>query len=163
MTLYELTDELLTILAMAEDDEDDEALKGSWEAVSGEFDDKVEAYCKVITQMEADKDAIKAEEKRLAERRKRIENRIEWMKGSIKASLEAVGKKKAGGTLFTVSIRGKGGALPLVVDVEADELPAEFRKSEFKADNAAIRDALEAGRELEFARFGERGDYLKIN
>ena len=162
MTLYELTDELLTILAMAEDDEDDEALKGSREAVSGEFDDKVEAYCKVIKQMEADTKAIEDEEKRLNERKKRMKSRIEWMKGSVKAALEAVGKRKAGGSLFTASIRGNGGALPLIVDVEADQLPAEFRRIEFKADNSAIRDALDAGRELEFARFGERGESLTI-
>jgi hypothetical protein len=162
MTLYELTDELLTILAMAEDDDDDEALKGSWEAVNLEYNDKIEGYCKVVKQMEADCYAIREEEKRLADRRKRIERRIEWMKGNIKISLEAVGKRKAGGKLFTASIRANGGQLPLVVEAKAEELPAEFRKIEFKADNAAIREALEAGRELEFAHFGERGETVNI-
>lgn len=163
MTLYELTEELLQIIDIAEEDGEDEALIGSWEAVSGEFDDKVEAYCKVITQLDADAQALKSEEKRLSERRKRIEKRTDWMRQKVKEYMTAVGKRKAGGTLFTASIKTNGGVLPLIVEGKAADLPAEFQRVVYEADNGAIRDALEAGRELPFAHFGERGESLKIS
>lgn len=162
MTLYELTEELRLILEMAEDDDDDEALWGSWEAVSGEFDDKVENYCKVIKQMEADVTAIKEEEKRLSERRKRIENRIEHMKQNIQTALNATGKRRAGGNLFTASIRANGGRLPLIIDVDDEHVPWEFQKVKVSANTEAIRDALDHGRELDFAHYGERGESLSI-
>lgn len=162
MTLYELTDELLMLLTMAEDGEEEEAFADTWEAVSGDFDEKIENYCKVIKQMEADGKAIKDEEARLYERRKRIENRVEWMKANIMTAMNATGKKKAGGTLFTASVRNKGGKLPLILDCDESDVPFEFQKVKIMANNEAIRDALDAGRELEFAHYGERGQTLNI-
>lgn len=162
-TLHELTEELLEILDLAEEDDDDEALLGSWEAVSLEYNDKIEAYCKIISQIEADEKALDEEQKRIAGKRDRLKKRAKWMRERVLDSLRATGKRKAGGTLYSAYIRVNGGVLPLVVECDVDELPEEFRKVEYKADNGAIRDALDAGRELDFAHFGERGESLKIN
>ena len=162
MTLHELTEELMLLLSYAEDGDDDEALLGSWEAVSGEFDEKVENYCLVIAQMEADASALKAEEKRLKEKRERIENRVTWMKDRIKSSLEAVGKKEAGGNLYKAKIRKAGGRLPVILDVEEDKVPFDFQKCVVSPNMEAIRDALDKGA-IDFAHYGERSEYLKIN
>ncbi len=163
MTLFELTGELLDLLDMAEqEDIDEEALQGSWEAVEMEFDDKVEGWCKVIKSLEATADALKNEEKRLKAKRDTLENRIKWMKEAVRRALEAVGKKKAGGDIFTASIRPNGGKLPLVLDVDEDKVPFEFQKVAVSANKDAIRDALDSGRTLDFAHYGERGESLQI-
>lgn len=162
-TLHELTDELLAILDLAEEEDDDEALLGSWEAVSLEYDDKIEAYCKVIAQIEADEKALDDEQDRIEKKRGRLKKRAKWMRERVMESLRAVGKRKAGGKLYSASIRVNGGVLPLVVECEATKLPDEFKRVKYEADNAAIREALDAGRKLDFARFGERGESLKIN
>ena len=162
-TLHELTDEFLAILDLAEEEDDDEALLGSWEAVSLEYDDKIEAYCKVIAQIEADEKALDEEQDRIEKKRGRLKKRAKWMRERVMESLRAVGKRKAGGNLYSASIRVNGGVLPLVVECEATKLPDEFKRVKYEADNAAIREALDAGRTLDFAHFGERGESLKIN
>lgn len=163
MTLYELTEELMELLAMAEDEDvDPQILQDTFEGVEGEFDAKVEAYCKVIKGLMADMEVLKAEEERIAKKRKTIENNVTSMKDTIELALRTVGKTKAGGKLFTASIQKNGGKAPLVVTLQPEELPEEYRKVEYKQDSDAIRKALEEGKELQWACLTERGESLRI-
>jgi len=66
MKLYELTGEWLSLMEMADDPElDEQAFQDTTEALEGDIDEKVENICKMIKNMEADADALKAEEKGL--------------------------------------------------------------------------------------------------
>lgn len=162
MNIYELTGELLELLEMAESGEIDEALTDTLEAVGDEFDDKIEAYCKVIQTLNADAEMLKAEEKRLAEKRGTIEGNVKRMKNAVENAMRAVGKTKAGGKFFSATIRKNGGKAPLIVEADASDMPDEFRSVYYKADNEAIRTALECGRVLGWAKIGERGESLVI-
>lgn len=163
MTLYELTQEMLDLLAIAEDEEvDAQVLKDTLEGLEGEIDDKVEKYCMVIKSLQNDAEMLKKEEERLNAKRKVIENNITRMKDTIEMVLRALGKTKAGGKIFTASIQKNGGKAPMVVTALPEELPEEYRKVKYEADGEAIRKALEEGKELGWACLMERGESLRI-
>lgn len=73
--------------------------------------------------------------------------------------LDAKGIKSEGG----LTKRANGGAAPLTVLAESpDDVPERFTKTKIEIDNTAIRSALDAGEELEFASLGERGHHIRV-
>ena len=46
--------------------------------------------------------------------------------------------------------------------VDDVEIPEEYQKITIEANKEAIRDALDQGKELSFARYGERGESIRI-
>lgn len=161
MNLYELTDELIQLQEMMSEECEEQALLDTIEAVEGEFDAKIEGYCKVIKNLEADAKALKEESKRLSARQKSIENNISRMKNAMQTALTQTGRKEAGG-LLKAKIQKNGGMLPLILSEAPERLPEAFRRVSYEADNEAIRKALDEGQELDFAEYGERGESLRI-
>ena len=159
--LYELTTDLLTLQEMLEDNIDDQCLLDTLEGVQGEYEIKLESYCKVIKNLEADMDALKSEAKRLTDKRKVLENNVDRLKKAMFDSMKATGTDKIKGALFTVAIQRNGGKLPVIVDVETSELPDELVKVVESPDLEAIGKLLEAG-ECKYAHYGERGESLRI-
>jgi hypothetical protein len=161
MRLYELTADLLTLQEMLEDTVDDQCLLDTLEGVQGEYEIKLESYCKVIKNIEADMEALKAEAKRLTDRRKVLEGNVERLKKAMYDSMKATGTDKIKGQIFTVAIQRNGGKLPVIVDVPTEDLPDELVKVVESPDLEAIGKLLEAG-ESKYAHFGERGESLRI-
>jgi hypothetical protein len=163
-TIYEVTEELMTLMDMAEDEDlDERALQDTLEGLEGEFDAKVEGWCKAIKNLEGERDAVKAEAKRLSDRAKQIDNNITRMKGVLKTCLTVLGKKDAGGVIGA-HIRKNGGLLPLqyAEGFTPDDAPELLRKVTYSFDTDAIREALDAGKDLPFVKYGERGEYITI-
>ena len=80
-SLYEVTGNILALQEMLENPMDDEdVLADTLEAVQGEYEAKLEAYCKVIKNIEADMEALKAEAKRLTDKRKTLESNVDRLK-----------------------------------------------------------------------------------
>lgn len=162
-TLYDITGRMLDLLAIADDEDiEPEVFKDTLESIEGEYDDKIEAYCKAIKNLEAEAKAVDDEKKRLDGKRKRLETNISRMKDTVMASLRLMDKTTAGGKVLKASIRKNGGVLPLVIDTAPDDLPFEYQKVTVEADNTAIREALDKGIGLTFAHYGERGESLSI-
>lgn len=161
MRLYELTSDLLVLQEMLEDSVDDQCLLDTLEGVQGEYEIKLEAYCKVIKNLEADMEALKSEAKRLTDKRKVLENNVDRLKKAMFDSMKATGTDKIKGALFTVAIQRNGGKLPVIVDVDTSELPDELVKITESPDLEAIGKLLEAG-ECKYAHYGERGESLRI-
>ena len=162
--LYELTSDLITLQELLEESVDDQLLQDTLEAVQGEYDVKMESYAKVIKNLEADMDALKAEAKRLTDKRKVLENNIDRLKKAMFDSMKATGKTKAGGQLFTVAIQKNGGKVPVIMADNADLsiLPDQLVKVVESPDLEAIRELLEAGKVVEGFALGERGESLRI-
>ena len=163
MTLYELTGEFLELFQLMEDPEmDEEALRDTLEGMEGEFDAKIDGWCRVVKSLEADAKALKDESKRLADRGRAIENRITNMKAFMMQSMQTVGKTEAG-ELLKAKIQKNGGVAPLVFDegVTPEQVPPIFRKVMVDFDNAAIRAALDEDQVIGFAHYGERGESLR--
>lgn len=160
-TLYDITGRMFELLSIADDEDiEPEVFKDTLEGLEGEYDDKIEAYCKAIKNMESDAKAFDEESKRLKAKKEKLEHNIDRMKKTVFESLKLMDKRSAGGKVLKASIQINGGRLPLVV--EEEKVPFEFQKVKTEPNNDAIRDALDAGVELDFAHYGERGESLRI-
>lgn len=160
MTMYELTEEFKELLNMLEDpDVDDQVLADTLEAVAGEIEAKAEGYAAVITMLESDVAAVKAEERRLAERRRIFETRIARIKDTVKAAMLLANLKRIERPLFTLSVRAT--APSLVIDDEGAIPECYWKQAEPTIDKVALKNDIKAGLECGYAHL-EAGQALSI-
>lgn len=160
--LYELTADVLTLQEMLEQPLDDEQiLLDTLEGVQGEYEEKLEAYCKVIKNLETDAEAFKIEAQRLTDKRKTLENNIARLKKAMFDSMKITGIGKVKGQLFTVAIQKNGGKLPVIVTADVSALPDSCVKVVKSPDLEAISKLIDSGN-TDYAYYGERGESLRI-
>lgn len=103
MKLYNLTEAYQLLLDNISNGE--EGMEGILETLEDAIDNKLESIAKVIKTLEGEVTVYKQEEKRLADRRRSIENNIKRLKAYAEESLESVGKDKVKGELFTIAMQ----------------------------------------------------------
>lgn len=140
-TLYELADAERQLIDLFESNVIDEtALNDTVEGL--DIGGKLEDYCKVIRQLEADSKAFKAEADLFADKAKRAENGVKRLKAGILNYLSTTGKRKADAGLFKVSMRDS----KAVKILNESELPAAFLiEQPPKVDKAGIKKAISNG------------------
>jgi hypothetical protein len=165
--LYELEGDLLELDRLLSDPEldvDARAMVEGWFQTAGEaFKEKVGGYWYVVKSLEADAAFAKSERDRLDARQRALTLRAEGMKTTLRDTLVRLGLKKIPGHPYTVSLVNNGGLAPLEIesDTKAEDLPKRYQKVTYDYDLQAIREDLEAGRPLPFARIGERGVHVR--
>ena len=160
--LYDITGNILALQEMLESPIDDEdILKDTLEAVQGEYEQKIESYCKVIKNIDADIQAIKTEVTHLNEKKKVLENNIDRLKKAMFESMKATNTTTIKTGVFNVAIQRNGGKLPVIVDVETAYLPQELVKVTESPDLEAIAKLIDSGN-TQYAHYGERGESLRI-
>lgn len=159
MNLYELKEAYLNIQQLIEDGGDYEEVMAT---INDALEDKADGYARVIKNMEGDIEAFKAEEKRLADKRRTLENAIDRLKQNLFSAMKETGKEKFKTDLFTFAIQKNGGALPVIVDVSTDNLPDDLVQITEKPDLKAIAKYIEETGDISYAHFGERGESLRI-
>ena len=124
-TLYELNDMYRNIQFLIESGEyTEEELKFALDSVNGEIAEKLEGYAMVVKNIESDIEGLKAEERRLADRRKSLENGVKRMKEAMQDTLLLTGEKRIKTQKFTISLRKSSS-----VEIENEDLiPEEFVK-----------------------------------
>lgn len=158
-TLYELTNEYMTLLEMAEDpDVDPDAFQDTLEGLEGEIEIKADGYAKIIKQLEMQMDGCANEIKRLQSVKKAYENNIQRMKDHLEASMIATGKTKFKTDLFSFGIQKNPASL--VIDDEK-VIPVEYLVIKQEANKSAIKEAIKAGEEFEWAHL-EQTESLRI-
>lgn len=162
-SIYELTDQYEEILNMFYDGETDEDLIfDTLESIEGEIEDKADNYAKLIKQLTADAEMLKAEEVRLNARRKSLENRAARLKSNLQANLEFIGKTKFKTLLFSFCVATNGGKQPLAITENLGEIPGKFLIPQDPiVDKDAIRELLEE-KEVDWAHLEPRGKSLRI-
>lgn len=80
MKLYDLTNNYRELQMMIEDGVDPSALEDTLQAIEESIQDKAQNIALLIRNLEADTEAIKLEEKRLADRRRAVENNCKSLK-----------------------------------------------------------------------------------
>ena len=163
MNLYELTEQYLALQEMAYDPEvDEQVFQDTMEGLWGEIEDKADGYAKIILGMKADIEALRAEEMRLAARRKGLETRSSQLKDNLEANMRDMGKMKFKTALFSFNIQKNCGLQPLVIDGLIEDIPGRFLIPQPPVpNNEAIRSLL-AEKQVEWAHLEPRGESLRI-
>ena len=148
-SLYQLNKAYAHLQQMIEDGQ--EGLEDTLDSITDAVEEKLEAYAMVIKNIESDVEGIKSEEKRLAERRKVMENGVVRMKQAIAETLQNSGQDKVKTEKFTFSWRKSS-----KVEVSnIDNLPQQYVKVERTISRAELAKALKAGEQIEGAQLIE--------
>jgi hypothetical protein len=159
-TLYELTNDYLTLLDMAEDpDIDPQAFADTLEALGGELEMKADGYARVMKELEGRAATMRFESKRLENGYKTIERNIDRMKHALQDSMVATDKRKFKTDLFSFSIRKNPASV--VIDRETSIPPEFLIPQDPKIDKKAIKAAIDRGDDIKFAHL-EQGESLII-
>lgn len=163
MTLYELTNDYMNLLELAEDpDIDEQAFMDTLEGIEGALEDKAEGYAKVIRTLEGDAAACDAEAKRLRAKKQTIDNNIKRMKAALQYAMQATGKTKFKTALFSFGIQ-KNPAAVVIDEGYIENIPDRFLiPQDPQIDKKAIKEALKAGEDLEGIAHLEQTESLRI-
>lgn len=124
MKLYEITGEILELLTMAEDLElDQKIIQDTMEGLDFEFEEKAEAYAKVVKTLEMDIAGLDEEIQRMTKRKATIKNNIDRLKRSLEGAMIATGKRKFKTPLFGFCIQKNPPSLNIL---DETKIPAEF-------------------------------------
>lgn len=163
MRLYELAEQWDDVYNMLEDGETDEqVIFDTLQSIEGEIEDKADNYAKMIRNLQASVDVLKAEEERLYQRRKSTENHIQRLKDNLQANLEFIGKTKFKTDLFSFSVAKNGGKQPLSITDNLDEIPGKYLIPQPpKVNNDAVRELLKE-KTVDWAHLEPYGRHLNI-
>jgi hypothetical protein len=123
MKLYELTANYNQVLELIEEGADPEVMNDTLEAIEGEIESKVDNTAMVLKTVEANIKALKDEEKRLADRRKSLENQNKRLKEYLHDQLKSIGMKKVKGTIFSANIQNNPPSLNIT---DETKIPEEY-------------------------------------
>lgn len=157
MKIYEIPGALRELLDRLDADPDTGEVDGEALAAYAEYNaaaaEKLEGTACYVRELKAEAGAIKAEEERLAKRRKALENKSERLKNYMMPALEAMGGKVKG-VMASVRI-GKSQAVT-VFDIDA--LPDTFKhvKTTIDPDKVALKKALKSGEVIPGAALEDR-------
>lgn len=159
-TLYELTNEYLQLLEMAEDpDVNEETLKDTMDAIGGEIEYKADCYAKVMKTLDGDIASLDAEIKRLTSRKQTIKNNVDRIKNALEMAMRACDKPKFKTTLFSFNIQKNPAR---VVIAENAIIPEEyFDQPDPVLNKTRIKEALKAGIVIDGATM-EQSESLRI-
>ena len=152
MNIFEMTvaaNQLYDLLTSGEIDE--QTFNDTLQAMGTE--EKLESYCKIIRQLEADAEMLKAEKERIDKKIKVSENAVNRMKKAVIEFMKASGSTKSTAGTFTVALSTS----KATKIVDESLIPKKyFIKQEPKIDKNAILGMLKSGAKV-------KGCELQIN
>ena len=162
--LYDLTGDVLKLQDLLASGEviDKELLADVLKDTTEDYNDKIEAYAKVIKNLSVDMEGLKNEIDRLNARHKAIKANIESLKNRMFESMKETKTTKVKGKLFTIAIQANGGKCPVIVDVDTSVLPDNLVRIEERPDLDAIAAYITENPTCGYAHFGDRGESLRI-
>lgn len=162
-TLYQITGAYLQLLEMAQDPEIEPSIfADTLEAVEGDLEVKAEGYAIVDSELQTRIDGVEREIERLNGWLASMKNNKRRLREALMQALTVTGKTKLETEHFRIGIARNGGKQPMTISAPIEEIPEAYIIREPKVNTAAVREALEQGKELPFARLEERGQHLSI-
>ena len=149
LTLYELTESYLDLLDLivSGEVEEDEVLD-AFISIDDEIEVKADSYAIVAKRLESDIQMIKEEEKRLATKRRKIENDMKNLKSNLELSMKFLDKTKFKTDKFSFNIQKNA---PSVQIVDESLIADDYIRIKKEVDKTAIKNALKEGVEVEGA------------
>lgn len=139
MTLWQIDEQIAKAIELGFDPETGEVLdESALELLQMDRDVKIENIILALKNILAENKAIREEEMTLAKRRRTGENRAEWLKNYLSASLNG---EKFSTPRCAASFRKSQGVKVLDENV----LPADFLRVKTEPNTAAIKDAIKSG------------------
>lgn len=121
-TIYEITDDVLALMQMMEEDPDNEVIKDTLEALNGELDVKAESYCKVIAEFKAREEALLSTIEKLSRKKQTVSNNITRLNNALFDAMQATGKERIRGDIFHLYIKNNA----LSLDQVPEKLPKKY-------------------------------------
>lgn len=163
--LVQLLDEAAEANEGGELSEEQSAAFDKWfQEIGAKREDKIDAYCGLIREMDLRAAARREEMERLALRVRVDENQARALKLRLKDHFIATGEKKVETRRFKVWVQNNGGKQPLELHpmLDPNKLPTELQKVTISPDLDKIREALADGCEVPGCRLLPRGTQLRI-
>jgi hypothetical protein len=161
-TLYELSTGFNNIMELVEDETMDlDALEEGLQTIECSLEEKCLNGIGLIKSLENQRDGLKAEGKRLTERARVLDGRIQSIKDWYKVNLEAMGKSKVSTDRGIMAIQNNPPSLK--IDDEK-KIPAEFLDvvpEHYEVAKDRLKAAIKAGKEVPGAHM-EQGKSLRI-
>jgi hypothetical protein len=136
-------------------------LEAELDALGEEFDRKAEYIAMLVREAKLEAEKWKAEEERVANRRRSLERRAEGLTRYLHDQMTAMGKQKIEGGLLTVGIQ-KNGSPGVMYEGDIMDLPEHFRRVKIEINAAAIREAAKAGEALPAGVEVYHGTHVRI-
>lgn len=159
--LFDLVGEYKELYAMLTEDADDEVIQDTLEGVAGEIEVKSEGYVAIINRLDMEIDACKKQRDMWVHNLKVRENAMNRLKTRLSEAMVQLGKDEIKAGANTIKLTNNGGQLPIMYTAD---VPKEYIKTTIveEKDTEKIRQALNEGKDLGFAKFGERGKHIRI-
>ena len=152
-SLYELSGDYAKFAEYMEqvelEPEMQEALEDALNNLGEDIEIKLENYAKIIKNFESDIAGLKAEEERLARKRKAMENSIKNMKQRMTEAMIRTGKVDIKGELFKFKVQANPPAVVMDVNYIEDVPEKYLIAQDPKIDKKKLAEDLKAGVELE--------------
>lgn len=142
LKLYEIAPEFLALMEKDELTEEDEQ---QLDSLTHAIEVKASNIAAITDNMEAFVEMCRAEEKRIAGKRKAVENRIEWVNRYLQSAMEATGIMQI--EIGTRKISLQDGPHRLVIDDESAIPPRfiDFVPESYQVNKNAVKEALKEG------------------
>jgi hypothetical protein len=157
-SLYALTNDFNNLMELEDDEEITTALVA---IISGEIEARAENVCKFIKMLDGTAEQFKAEEERIKQARKALENKAERVRDYMKGALLNANIDKVTAGTFKVSVGPSPGSV--AID-DLASIPPQFITvipEQYAPDKNAIKAAIKAGEEVPGAHI-EAGYVLRI-
>lgn len=152
-SLYDLTGDYAKFAEYMEqvelEPEMQEALEDALNNLDEDIEIKLENYAKIIKNFESDIAGLKAEEERLAKKRKAMENSIKHMKERMTIAMQQTGKLDIKGELFKFKVQANPPAVVMDVNYIEDVPEKYLIAQDPKIDKKKLAEDLKAGVELD--------------
>ena len=156
--LYEMTGQYRELMEMAEE-LDEQVFQDTLEMIQEGINEKAENIAMLMRNINGDVEALKAEEKRLQERRRSLEKKHDNMKSYLQEQMIAADMDKVPSTLFKIAIRNNP---PKVSVLDENVIPDNYFITKRQLDKTTLKDALKNGEEIEGAQLiQEKGLTIK--
>jgi len=145
IALYELSQGYRDLLSLVDDDSPDQDILHALTTIEGAIEVKAVSIANVIKVIEAEAEVIKAEEKRLALRRKSRENAVNGMKQYLQGAMEQLGIDKIKTPTRTVTVQNSP---PSLYISNPEIIPQKYLTlvpARYEVRNADVKEDLKAG------------------
>jgi Siphovirus Gp157 len=130
--------------------------------LEGRIEDKVEAYCRIIRELELTAAARKEESARIRILADQDGNTVKAMKNRLLFFFDQQCIDKLKTAYFSLSVCANGGVQPLDITVPAEHLPVDCQKITLSPNLDIIREKIKAGELIEGVTVLPRGTHLRI-